>query len=99
MLHKNSFPIGFILGLFIPIVGFAILLELYEQLDAMGLSPGKGFAASIRTRTTALIALCFNLIPFQIYYARKLINSMRGISLPTIIYGIAWFIWFGKDLF
>lgn len=99
MLQKNNFFIGLAIGILLPLIGYALLLELYDQLDGVGLSPGKGWANSVRPRTTALFALCLNLIPFQLFYRKKFTQSMRGISLPTIVWGVLWFIRYGEDLF
>jgi hypothetical protein len=99
MLNQNKLYIGLILGTAIPFVGFALLLEVFDQLDKLGLLSGEGFAANFRQRTTALIAICLNLIPFQLYNRLKYTQSMRGVALPTVFYGILWFVWFGKELF
>ncbi len=98
MLNQNSLLLGIALGLIIPFVGYALLLELLEYLGALGVINADGTPISMKPRTIALLALCLNLIPFQIYNSKRYVNVMRGISLPTIIYGIAWFVFFGEEL-
>lgn len=98
MLNKNSLPLGFILGLLIPFVGYALLLELFDQLDANNLISDIGFTENFRLRTTALLAICLNLIPFIIYNRKKFSDTMRGLIFPTVIYAIFWFIYFGRHL-
>lgn len=49
-----------------------------------------------RERTTGIIAICLNLIPLNAFQKRRAINSMRGVVLATVLYVIAWVVYFGK---
>lgn len=97
MFEKDSIVAGLLLGVFIPIVGYALWLEIYDQLDARGVISGFG-AEDFRRRTSALLGICVNLIPFGFFNRKRFFNSMRGIMIPTIIYGFAWFLYFGLKI-
>ena len=99
MFDKNALWIGLVLGLVIPFVGYALLLTLFEQLDAAGFLSGEGFSQNFRQRTIAIVALCLNVFPFNYFYKKRQLNTMRGIAVVTVLYGIAWVVYFGKELF
>ncbi len=96
---RNTIWIGLLLGLALPFVGYAVLLTLFEQLEQLGLVSQKGFSANFRVRTLTVIAICFNVIPFNYYQRKRYIQSMRGLVFPTVIYAVAWVITFGKEIF
>ena len=98
MLKKDSILLGIGIGLVVPFVGYALLLELYDQLAANGVISDIGLSESSRKRTIALLALCLNLIPFILYNRRWYYNTMRGIVFPTVFYAALWFIYFGSKL-
>lgn len=97
MFEKDSLIIGLLLGVFIPFVGYALVLEIYDQLDAADVISGFG-SGSFRRRTSALLGLCLNLIPFAIFNRKRFFYSMRGIMIPTIIYAGMWFFYFGSKI-
>lgn len=97
MFEKDSLIAGLLLGVFIPFVGYALVLEIYDQLDAAGIISGFG-AGDFRRRTSALLGLCLNLIPFAIFNRKRFFNSMRGIMIPTIIYAGVWLFHFGSKI-
>jgi len=99
MLTKDSLPIGALLGLMIPFVGFALLLEIYDQLESAQIISDIGLSETFRKRTIALLAICFNLIPFSLFNRRRLHNSMRGVIFPTVLYVATWVIYFSSSLF
>ena len=89
---------GLFLGAIVPVVGYGILLTIYDFLEQQLLATDVGFAPDFRTRTLMLIGICLNLIPFHIYQRRRADNTMRGMVLPTVIYMGAWFWFFGRFL-
>ncbi|MEM9823734.1 MAG: hypothetical protein AAF985_21800 [Bacteroidota bacterium] len=99
MLQKDSLSIGALLGLLIPFIGFAVLLEVYDQLEAAQVISDIGLSETFRKRTIALLAICFNLIPFRLFNRRRLHNSMRGVIFPTVLYVATWFFYFSSSLF
>lgn len=94
MFEKDSLIAGLLLGVFIPFVGYALVLEIYDQLDTADLISGFG-SGDFRRRTSALLGLCLNLIPFGLFNRKRFFYSMRGIMIPTIIYAAIWFFYFG----
>lgn len=97
MFEKDSLIAGLLLGVFIPFVGYAVVLEIYDQLDAAGIISGFG-AGDFRRRTSALLGLCMNLIPFALFNRKRFFYSMRGIMIPTIIYAGIWLFYFGSKI-
>ncbi|MCB0546000.1 MAG: hypothetical protein KDD19_00335 [Phaeodactylibacter sp.] len=96
MLNKNSIPVGLAIGLLLPLLAFGLLIALFHQLEVVGVVSDKGFSPMFRERTTGIIAICLNLIPLNAFQKRRAINSMRGVVLATVLYVIAWVVYFGK---
>lgn len=90
MLEKNSIFIGLLLGLAIPLVGFATFKMLSEQLIHLEFLGEETRTIHIRERTLALLAICLNLIPFNLFQKRRSEDSMRGVMLATLIYAAVW---------
>ncbi len=96
---KNSILIGILLGLFIPFVGYAIFLSIFDGFEDMGFIKTGATSPSFRYRTSAILGITLNLIPFNIFNKRRWNDAMRGIVFPTFAYVVAWIIYFGKHLF
>ena len=94
MLIRNEIWVGLLVGLLLPFVGYAALLTLSDYLTDSGLA-----IAGFRPRSIALIAICLNIIPMNIYMARQKGQSMRGILIMTIIYAVVWFLYFRESFF
>ena len=98
MLQKDSIVFGLLIGLVIPFIGYALVLEFYDQLTSAGILSADGFSETFQKRTTLLLAICLNLIPLS-YFSRKFAyDSMRGIVFPTIAYVAIWFVYYGKAM-
>ncbi len=98
-LNRNALWVGVIVGLLVPFVGYAVLLTLYEQIEAFGwIKPG-GFSMDFRQRTTAIVAICLNLWPLNVYQKKRFTDSMRGIVFPTGLYVMVWVIYFFGHIF
>jgi hypothetical protein len=98
MLKKNNLYIGLGIGILLPIVGYAILLTIFEQLDALHWTSQQGLSFKFRTRTLAMIAICVNLIPVQIYQRLRANEIVRGLSITTVAMAMIWLFTFGKDI-
>ncbi len=96
---QNKLWIGLLIGLLLPFVGYAILLTIYDQLDAMGWTSSIGFSANFRVRTLGVIAICLNLIPINIFQRRRFSEVVRGIAIMTVLYAIGWVVYFGSNIF
>ena len=99
MLDKNSILIGLFIGLAVPLVGFATFKMLLEQLPSLDFLSSEIRTMHFRERTIAILALCLNLIPFNLFQKRRADFSMRGIMLATLVYVVAWFYLFADSLF
>lgn len=97
-MNKNSTIVGILLGLVIPFVGYAIFLSIFDGIEEMGAIKMGATSSSFRFRTSAILGITLNLIPFNIFNKRRWNQSMRGIVFPTFAYVIAWLFYFGKDL-
>ena len=96
--NKNAIWVGLLLGLLLPFVGYALLLTIFEQLEAAGFLSSKGFSPNFRERTLSIVALCLNIFPFNYFYKRRHTQSMRGTAIVTVLYAVAWVAYFSEDL-
>ncbi len=96
--RRDALWIGFLTGLVVPFVGYAILLMIYDQLEAAGMLSRSGFSSNFRERTLALVAVCLNLIPLGYFQRRYATRSLRGLVLVTVLYGLIWFFYYGRQL-
>ncbi|NRA51423.1 MAG: hypothetical protein HRU12_20030 [Phaeodactylibacter sp.] len=96
MFQKNNLPYGLIMGLALPAIGFSIIYFGYGMLESNGLVSERGFSPFFRERTSAVIAICLNLIPLNKFMKQRATQSMRGIVLSTVVLVAIWVIYFGK---
>ncbi len=88
---NNRLWVGLVWGALVPFVSYALLLVLQEQL---ALATGKTI---FQERTLLLIAICANLIPFQLFQRRRALFAMRGIIILTLVYSAVWVFLFARD--
>lgn len=100
MFNKNHILLGIILGICVPVVGYALVQFLFEGLEAIGIMDEvtSGSAAG-RIRTLSLLGICANIIPFEIYRKKRYDQTLRGLVFPTIIYVVIWIIQYQGVLF
>lgn len=98
-LNRNALWVGVLVGLLVPFIGYAVLLMIYEQLEALGWLQSAGFSSDFRQRTMAIVAICLNLWPLNVYQKKRFTDSMRGIVFPTALYVMAWVIYFFGHIF
>lgn len=100
MIDKNSLVFGLVLGCIVPVLGFVFVEFIFNLMTQFGLMAEVSSSSSGRRfRTLTLIAICTNLIPFNIAKNRKWDDTMRGIVFPTLIYVGAWILKFYAELF
>lgn len=98
MIEKNNFAMGLLVGVLTPIIGYIFVEFLFDMLTNFGLMEDVTVSASSRReRTLGLLAICFNLIPFQYCKSKRWDYTMRGIIFPTMIY-VAFWIYRYKDI-
>lgn len=96
----NALWLGLLLGLLLPIVSYALLLTLFEQLEYAGIISQQGFSPKFRERTLSVVSISLNVFIFN-YYARNrfFVNTMRGIVIATVACVGFWLFSFWKYLF
>jgi len=100
MIEKNSLMIGILIGAIVPVLSFVaveFLFNIMVQYDII--APAPMSMDGRRMRTIALISICCNLIPFNIFKNRKWDYSLRGIVLPTLVYVAGWMFKYSSQLF
>jgi hypothetical protein len=91
MIEKDSLLLGLVLGVIVPVLGFVAIEFIFNTLTSMGLMDEvSASTGGSRFRTLIVLAICCNLIPFNIAKNRKWDQTMRGIVFPTLIYVGAW---------
>jgi hypothetical protein len=96
--RRNSFWLGFGIGILVPGIIYAILLTIYQLLDTMGVLSDIGFAEDFRVRTLALFAICSNLILMQRYQKAHQSETIRGILMASMLLVGIWFWVFGLKI-
>ncbi len=90
-MEKDSLFTGLVLGAIIPVVGYVALEQLFNLLGVAGIIPEVASSSISRSmRTIGLLAICTNLIPFEICRRKRYDDTMRGIVFPTLIYVAFW---------
>jgi hypothetical protein len=100
MPQKNAIWVGLLLGLLVPLVAYALLLTIFEQLEMTGIVSRDGLSPQFRERTLSVVAIGLNVFIFN-YYARRrfFVNTMRGMVIATVICVGVWAAIFWKNLF
>lgn len=100
-MHKfNNVIVGILIGICVPVVGYALILIVFEQLTAAGLMDDITMGSSRkRMRTLSLLGICCNIIPFEIFRRKYYDNTLRGMVFPTLGYMLYWVYFFYADLF
>jgi len=97
---NKSIWLGILVGIVVPIVGYAITLMVFEQLASIGaIQSFQGTFSNTQTRTIWVLGIIFNLIPFQYFKIKRIEKAMNGIVMMTIIAVIIWIIYYNKSLF
>ncbi|MBK8700858.1 MAG: hypothetical protein IPN29_15480 [Saprospiraceae bacterium] len=90
-MEKDAWITGLVVGAILPVVGFYLMENLLELMAIKGtLAEATGESMMRRMRTIGLIAICFNLIPFEVCRKYRYDQTMRGIVLPTLVYVGFW---------
>jgi hypothetical protein len=97
-LDRDSFLLGLVVGTAFPVMVYGILLTLYDWLEIRLLASDVGMSPDFRFRTLMLVAICANLLPFNIYRRWSRDNTMRGMVLPTMGFVVYWFWVYGRHM-
>lgn len=100
MPQKNALWVGLLLGLCVPLVGYALLLTIFEQLELTGILSRQGLSPKFRERTLSIVAICLNVLLLNYYMRRRFFNhTIQGIVIATVICVGIWVYSFWKYLF
>ena len=85
-MKRDSPILGFVIGLFLPFVGFIIMYSLWGHHQGLGLFARSltfqpGLAAKVLT-----LSLLPNLIPFAYCNIKRIDGTMRGIFISTMLF-------------
>lgn len=90
--------VGILAGFALPFFWYFTLISLFDNMETMGwLEPGR-VAMDFRQRTSALVGLCLNMLPLQVFNAQNMGNAMRGMVFPTVILVGVWLYFFGSSV-
>ncbi len=89
---------GILCGLLLPLLTFLVLYIIFQEFSSMNLVSTEGFSEGFRFRTLSLIGIASNAILLQYFRKRYAFNTVRGITIPTFIYIIAWLIYFSTQI-
>lgn len=99
MLNRNALWSGLVFGLLLPAVGFTLVYQIFNILDAMGAASGSGFSPYFRERTLAIVCIALNLIPLNLFKKKRFEASMRGIVIATAVLVALWLYYFKAYIF
>ncbi|PPK88839.1 hypothetical protein CLV84_1812 [Neolewinella xylanilytica] len=85
--------IGLAVSFFLSFVSYALFLQLGEWFTASA-----GRAISFRPRTLALIAICLNILPMNVFRRTYRTKSLKGLVIGVMIMAAVWFFYFGREL-
>lgn len=97
--QKNNVFIGLLMGLALPIVVYAVVLTIFEGIDASAGFTQVELAKAIKPRTLWIIAICINILVMQYYRRLRAEESMRGVFIAVGILAIAWFARYYNEIF
>lgn len=79
---------GFIIGLFLPLIGMFVMYLLWGHHQGIGsfarsLTYQRGMASKV-----VLLGVLANLIPFVYFNIKRLDYAMRGVFIATMLYAL-----------
>ncbi len=100
MPQKNAIWVGLLMGLFLPLVAYALLLTLFDQMEIAGVVSQQGLSPRFRERTLSIVSICLNAIVLNYYAKRRFfLQTMRGLVIATVICVVVWLVNFWKIIF
>jgi hypothetical protein len=96
--QRNHVLVGLVIGLMIPIVGYALLLSLLEIIDANAGFSQVQLASAIKPKTLALLSICIDILIMQYYRKMRAEESMRGVFIAVGVLAVTWIAKFWEQL-
>lgn len=87
MRRDAPFP-GFLIGLFLPMIGFAVMYLLWGQGMRFGCFITNATINNKEFAKVLTMSLLINLIPFVYCNTKRLDHTMRGIVVATMLYAV-----------
>ena len=85
--------IGLAVSFIVSFLGFFLFSQLGEWFTA-----GSGREIAFRPRTLALIAICINVLPMNVFRRTYRTRSLKGLIIGVMILAAAWFFYYGREL-
>ena len=98
-LREDKLMVGIITGILVPVLTYGVLTFIFHSLTQIGLMDPTGFSPTWRQRTISLLAICANLIPFNLHKKARHDYAMRGLVFPTVIMVVVWVFVFKEAIF
>lgn len=85
------------IGLAVSFVVSALAYFLFLQLGYW-FSAGAGQEIAFRPRTLALVAICINVLPMNVFRRTYRTRSLKGLIIGVMILSVIWFFYYGTEL-
>lgn len=89
---------GIAAGILLPVFWYFIMMTLYTSMEDMGWLQRGAVSMDFRQRTSALAAVCLNILPLQVFKTQYMDRAMRGVVFPTVFYVAWWLYQFGASV-
>lgn len=96
---QNDTRSGLIVGVAVPLIGFALLLLINDKVNFSSFMGAAGDSFSFSRRTLMAIAICLNLVPFNLFRVKKMNLALQGVLLATFFGVFLYLIIYGKEIF
>ena len=94
MIPRNDhFWIGLAVSLVVSALGYFLLIQLEQWFSA-----GAGRSITFRPRTLALLAICINVLPMNVFRRTYRTRAMKGLMIGVMVLAAAWVYVYGLDL-
>ncbi|WP_116126942.1 hypothetical protein [Lewinella sp. IMCC34183] len=85
--------IGLAVSIFVSVVAYFLFLQLGTWFTASA-----GREISFRPRTLALVAICINVLPMNVFRRTYRTRSLKGLVIGVMLLAGAWFFYYGREL-
>ena len=85
------------IGLAVSLVVSGLAFFLLLQLGGL-FSSTEGRAITFRPRTLALIAICINILPMNVFRRTYRTRALKGLVIGVMVLSAVWFFYFGQEL-
>lgn len=90
--------VGVLAGTLIPLLAFAVLYIIFDELSQLEIISDAGFSDDFRIRTISLVSIGANVILVRYFQNRYAHNAVRGVVIPTFVFIIIWIFYFSSIL-